>query len=121
MYKNLKLKSILGLTLISSTLLFNSALANEHSTKSKGKILVLAANPSVSKTTGWPIGLWAAELTHPYWEFVNSGYEVEIASPDGGKLIFDSYSDPEDQSGYSSKDLISMGWKHSKSSYGNVS
>jgi putative intracellular protease/amidase len=85
----------------------------QHGTPSKGKILMIAANPSVSKTTGWPIGCWAAELTHPYWEFTTAGYEVEIVSPDGGKLEFDGYSDPEDASGYSAHDLISLGWKHS--------
>lgn len=79
----------------------------------KGKILMIAANPAVSKTTGWPIGIWAAELTHPYWEFTHAGYAVDIVSPDGGALQFDSYSDPEDSSGYSAHDLLSLGWKHS--------
>jgi putative intracellular protease/amidase len=89
-----------------------------HGGTAKGKILVIAANPSVSKQTGWPIGLWAAELTHPYLEFTNAGYEVEIASPDGGKLEFDAYSDPEHESGYSANDLISLGFKHSKKHMG---
>ena len=34
------------------------------------KVLIVVGNPSVSQTTGWPIGFWWAELTHPYWEFV---------------------------------------------------
>lgn len=101
---------------MSSALILNSNFANAetHSQVSKGKILMVVANPSISKTTGWKIGFWASELTHPYWEFVNAGYEIDIASPNGGKLEMDSYSDPEDNSGYSSKDLISLGWKHSK-------
>jgi len=37
-----------------------------------------------SKQTGWPIGFWWSELTHPYWEFVEHGYKVDIFSPDGG-------------------------------------
>lgn len=77
------------------------------------KILLIAANPAVSKQTGWPIGCWAAELTHPYWEFVNAGYEVAIASPEGGKLEFDAYSNPTDPSGYSAHDLLSLGFIHS--------
>ncbi len=36
-----------------------------HGAPSKGKILMVASSPSVSKQTGWPIGFWAAELTHP--------------------------------------------------------
>lgn len=100
---------------ISALLLTNLALAEErHGGSAKGKILMVAANPSVSKQTGWPIGLWAAELTHPYLEFTSAGYEVEIVSPDGGKLEFDAYSDPEHESGYSANDLISMGFKHSQ-------
>lgn len=82
------------------------------------KVLLVAANPSVSKQTGWPIGFWAAELTHPYFEFTEKGYEVEIVSPDGGKLELDGFSDPRHESGYSAHDLISLGFlsspNHSK-------
>jgi putative intracellular protease/amidase len=77
------------------------------------RILLVAANPDVSPTTGWPIGFWWAELTHPYWAFIEAGYEVEIRSPKGGALVADGYSDPEDASGYSAHDLISLGFKHS--------
>jgi putative intracellular protease/amidase len=76
----------------------------------KKKVLLVAANPSVSKQTGWPIGFWAAELTHPYFEFTEKGYEVEIVSPDGGKLEIDGFSDPRHESGYSAHDLISLGF-----------
>jgi putative intracellular protease/amidase len=74
------------------------------------RVLIVASNPAISAQTGWPIGFWWAELTHPYWEFVEHGYEVTIASPDGGALQGDSYSDPEDSSGYSAEDLISLGF-----------
>jgi putative intracellular protease/amidase len=77
------------------------------------RILIVASNPSVSPQTGWPVGFWWAELTHPYWEFVESGYEVTIASPDGGAIVPDGFSDPEDDSGYSAHDLISLGFKKS--------
>jgi len=74
---------------------------------------MLASNPAVSERTGWPIGFWWAELTHPYWEFVEHGYDVEVASPDGGKLEGDKWSDPRDESGYSAEDLISLGFINS--------
>lgn len=76
----------------------------------KKQILMVASNPSVSEQTGWPIGFWWAELTHPYWEFTEAGYEVSLASPDGGALQADGYSDPSDESGYSAHDLISRGF-----------
>ncbi len=74
------------------------------------RILMVASNPSVSEQTGWPIGFWWAELTHPYWDFTEAGYEVTVASPDGGALQADSFSDPDDESGYSAHDLISRGF-----------
>lgn len=77
------------------------------------KVLIIAANPGTSPTTGWPVGFWWAELTHPYWTFAEAGYDIEIASPKGGDLATDSYSDPEDDSGYSAHDLISLGFKKS--------
>jgi putative intracellular protease/amidase len=77
------------------------------------RVLLLASNPTVSEQTGWPIGFWWAELTHPYWEFVEHGYQVEVASPDGGALEGDKWSDPRDRSGYSGDDLISLGFINS--------
>jgi putative intracellular protease/amidase len=77
------------------------------------RVLMVAANPGVSPTTGWPIGFWWAELTHPYWTFAEAGYEVEIVSPKGGDLVADGYSDPEDASGYSAADILSLGFKKS--------
>jgi putative intracellular protease/amidase len=77
------------------------------------RVLMLVANPATSPTTGWPIGFWWAELTHPYWTFVEAGYEIEIRSPEGGALEADSYSDPEDPSGYSAHDFLSLGFKKS--------
>lgn len=71
---------------------------------------MVVANPSVSTTTGWPVGFWASELTHPWHEFREVGYEVTLASPDGGKVEVDALSDPRDSSGYSADDVISMGF-----------
>lgn len=74
------------------------------------RVLIVASNPATSPTTGWPIGFWWSELTHPYWEFSECGYEVDIASPDGGDLIADNWSDPRDDSGYSAEDVLSLGF-----------
>ena len=83
-----------------------------HPDKPK-RVVIVASNPAVSKQTGWPIGFWWAELAHPYWEFSERGYLVGIASPDGGKLEGDSWSDPRDASQYSAHDLISLGFINS--------
>jgi putative intracellular protease/amidase len=77
------------------------------------RVVIVASNPAESKETGWPIGFWWSELTHPYWELTGHGYQVDIASPDGGKLEADSWSDPQDDSRYSADDLISLGFINS--------
>lgn len=77
------------------------------------RVAIVASNPSVSKQTGWPIGFWWAELTHPYLEFLEHGYEVDICSPNGGKLEADSWSDPRDAGKLMAEDLISLGFIHS--------
>lgn len=81
-----------------------------HGAPYKGKILMVASSPSVSAQTGWPIGFWAAELTHPLWVFEEAGFEVELVSTEGGKLMMDSYSDPNDASGYAAHDVITLGY-----------
>ena len=90
-----------------------SANTNVTNSDKKKKILLVAANPSTSTVTQWPVGFWWAELTHPYWAFTEAGYEVEIRSPDGGALQADGFSDPEDESGYSAHDILSLGFKKS--------
>jgi hypothetical protein len=47
---------------------------SQHNAGNNGKVLLIASNPSISKQTGWPIGVWAAEIIHPYWEFLTAGY-----------------------------------------------
>ena len=76
----------------------------------KKRVAIVIANPAVSTTTGWPVGFWWSELTHPYYAFVEAGYEVEVFSPTGGACQADGMSDPRDASGYSATDLISMGF-----------
>lgn len=75
-------------------------------------ILLIVANPSISTTLGNSVGFWAAELIHPYDEFIKAGCQVTIASPKGGKVEFDSLSDPRDASGYSKDDTLSLHYIH---------
>jgi len=71
---------------------------------------MVASSPAVSEQTGWPIGFWAAELTHPLRVFQEAGYEVELVSTEGGKLEMDAYSNPTDESGYAAHDVITLGY-----------
>jgi putative intracellular protease/amidase len=76
------------------------------------QLLMIVANPAISTTLGWPVGFWAAELTHPYEVFTQAGHAVTIASPNGGKVEFDALSDPRDASGYSKDDTLSLNYIH---------
>jgi putative intracellular protease/amidase len=76
------------------------------------RVAIVLSNPAVSATTGWPVGFWWAELTHPYFTFTEAGYEVELFSPDGGRCEADAMSDPEDASQWQAEDVISRGYKH---------
>jgi putative intracellular protease/amidase len=74
------------------------------------RILMVVANPAISTTLGWPVGFWASELAHPYFEFSEVGYNVTIASPDGGRVEVDGLSDPRDPSKWSIDDILSLGF-----------
>lgn len=82
------------------------------STSRPKRILMVAASPAVSTTVGGPVGFWASELTHPYYAFTEVGYQIDIASPNGGTIEMDALSDPRHPSGYSAHDLLSMGFIH---------
>jgi putative intracellular protease/amidase len=76
------------------------------------RVLMVISNPAVSTTLGIPVGFWGAELTHAWHAFKEAGYEIEIASPDGGACQLDAWSDPRDESRYSRADLLTMGFLH---------
>jgi len=88
---------------------------NPSNKKTPKRVAIVIANPATSTTTGWPVGFWWSELTHPFHAFHEAGYEVEVFSPAGGRCEADGMSDPRDASGYSASDLISMGFIHTPS------
>lgn len=81
--------------------------------KKRKCVAIVIANPAVSTTTGWPVGFWWSELSHPYFLLTERGYEIELFSPMGGRCEADVMSDPRDASGYSTEDLISLGFLNS--------
>jgi putative intracellular protease/amidase len=60
------------------------------------------------------IGFWLAELTHPYWHFTERGAQVDFASPAGGKVKFDTTSDPYSATSWEKHDLVSKGFLSDK-------
>jgi putative intracellular protease/amidase len=53
---------------------------------------------------------WLSEVTHPFWHLTERGVEVDFASPKGGKVIYDQYSDPYFEHSTESEDLVSKGF-----------
>jgi putative intracellular protease/amidase len=53
---------------------------------------------------------WLSEVTHPYWHLTERGVEVDFASPQGGKIVFDRYSDPYFDKSLEPDDLVSKGF-----------
>jgi putative intracellular protease/amidase len=73
------------------------------------RVAIVLSNPGTSTTTGWPVGFWWAELSHPYFQFTGAGYQVELFSPNGGECLADAMSDPEDASQWQAEDV--MPWR----------
>ncbi|MEL6718354.1 MAG: type 1 glutamine amidotransferase domain-containing protein [Bacteroidota bacterium] len=76
------------------------------------KVLYIVSNPATLH--GFPVGFFAEELTRPYFEFIQAGYEVDLASPKGGKVEFDGFSDPENMATTYPNDLVTIGFSHHK-------
>jgi putative intracellular protease/amidase len=85
---------------------------NVANARARKRVAMVISNPAVSTTTGWPVGFWWSELSHPWLAFEEAGYEVEVFSPQGGRCEADAMSDPSDASGYSSTDIVSQGFIH---------
>jgi putative intracellular protease/amidase len=57
---------------------------------------------------------WLSEVTHPYWHLTERGVEVDFASPAGGKVVYDPYSDPYFKNTTEGAALVSKGFLSDK-------
>ena len=53
---------------------------------------------------------WLSEVTHPYWHLTERGVDIDFASPAGGKVVYDPYSDPYFEHSTEAEDLVSKGF-----------
>lgn len=81
----------------------------QHTHPSK-KILYIVSNPATLH--GFPVGFFAEELTRPFFDLVVAGHQVHLASPQGGEVAFDGFSDPEHEATQYPNDLVTIGFKH---------
>ena len=76
------------------------------------RILYIVSNPATLK--GFPVGFFAEELTRPFFDFIQAGFKVDIASPKGGKVEFDGFSDPANEGTIYPNDLVTLGFSNHK-------
>ncbi len=56
------------------------------------KILMILTSHEDMENTDSKTGVWLGEFTDPYYEFIDKGYEVTLASPQGGTPPIDPMS-----------------------------
>ncbi len=76
------------------------------------RVAIVISNPAISTTSGWPVGFWWSELSHPYFKLTEIGHEVEIFSYFGGRCEADAMSDPAYVTQWQAEDVISRGYIH---------
>nr|WP_299503251.1 type 1 glutamine amidotransferase domain-containing protein [uncultured Rhizobium sp.] len=74
------------------------------------RILSIVSNTTQLK--GFPVGFFAEEMTRAFLMFTEAGHRVDLASPNGGEVMFDTHSDPRTPGGAYADDLISLGFVH---------
>lgn len=74
------------------------------------RILSIVSNTAELK--GFSVGFFAEEMTRSFLMFTEAGHQVDLASPNGGEVMFDTHSDPRTPDGAYADDLISLGFVH---------
>lgn len=75
----------------------------------KGKVLAIVTSHDRLGDTGYATGYWMPELAYPYLALTRAGYQVEVASPRGGKAPLDPYSDPSSPVTQNPDDFVCTG------------
>jgi putative intracellular protease/amidase len=57
------------------------------------KILMVLTSHSSMENTESKTGVWLGEFTDPYYEFIDAGYKITLASPKGGRPPVDPMSE----------------------------
>lgn len=82
----------LCLSITTSVLAIGQALAKEIGTMAKKKVLIVVTSHGELGDSGKPTGYYLPEVTHPYSVLKSNGFEIDIASPNGGKAPMDPKS-----------------------------
>ncbi|SCW95495.1 MULTISPECIES: hypothetical protein [Sphingobium] len=70
---------------------------------------ILSIMSNTAELKGCPVGFFAEEMVRAFLMFTEAGQRVDLASPQGGEVMFDTHSDPRTPDGAHADDLISLG------------
>ncbi|WP_433814179.1 type 1 glutamine amidotransferase domain-containing protein [Flavobacterium johnsoniae] len=86
------MKKIALLAIIAFTAVSTSALAQKSNKKGMKKVLFVVTSNDKLGNTGEKTGFWSEEFAAPYYELLDQGVEITIASPLGGQPPIDPKS-----------------------------
>ncbi|KRD11606.1 dimethylallyltransferase [Flavobacterium sp. Root901] len=86
------MKKIALLVIIAFTAISTSAVAQKSNKKSMKKVLFVVTSNDKLGNTGEKTGFWSEEFAAPYYELLDQGVEITIASPLGGQPPIDPKS-----------------------------
>ncbi|TDW46049.1 putative intracellular protease/amidase [Flavobacterium sp. 270] len=113
------MKKIALLAIIAFTAVSFSATAQKLNKKGMKKVLFVVTSNDKLGNTGEKTGFWSEELAAPYYELLDQGVEITIASPLGGQPPIDpKSSDPssatEDTKRFDADKTLQEKLKHTK-------
>lgn len=86
------MKKIALLAIIAFAAISTSALAQKSNKKGMKKVLFVVTSNDKLGNTGEKTGFWSEEFAAPYYELLDQGVEIAIASPLGGQPPIDPKS-----------------------------
>lgn len=90
--------------LFASFFITHTSYADTHANKEERVLIVLTSHTELGNT-GKKTGFWLPELTHPYYEFIEAGYTVDVASIEGGMAPLDGKIFEEEEDEYNQRFL----------------
>src|SRR3989442_4472826 len=70
------------------------------------KVPIVTTSHNILGKTGYPTGVWLPEMTHPFSALQNAGFNITVASVNGGNVPIDPYSIPSNPQGTNRDDPI---------------
>jgi putative intracellular protease/amidase len=76
------------------------------------KVLIVTTSHNILGKTGYTTGVWLPEMTHPFSALQNAGFNITVASINGGNVPIDPYSIPSNPQGTNRDDPITEKFLH---------